>query len=161
MRRRTSGTLGGAAALVAVALAAATALAATPVKGTFTGETAQTKAKAHAIGLRTNKDGDVVKITVEWRAKCDTPNDFWRETTVIKRTGVTNDGSGVFHVDGGHTSDGGGGIHGKVTDHLDGHFTDKRHAEGTWRAKVKVFNKKGNQIDSCSMHTTWQVASTD
>jgi hypothetical protein len=157
MRKRSRRAITTLAATIGVAgIAAAAALAVSPAKGTFNGSTAQTKAASHSITVRTNKGGEVVNIRVDWRARCEQPNEYWRETTVIKKSGVVNDGGGVFHVDGGHNSASSGGISGKVTDHLDGHFTDKNHAQGTWRAKVKVF-KKGNQIDTCSMHTSWQV----
>jgi hypothetical protein len=158
MRRLTRRAIRTFAIAIGVAgVMAATALALTPSKGTYTGSTNQTKAPHHSITVKTNDNGKVVHISIDWRARCQAPNSYWSETTVIQKSGIVNDGGGVFHVDGGHNSNGGGGITGKVTDSLDGHFTDKTHAQGKWQATVKVYNKNGKKIDTCSMHTKWHV----
>jgi hypothetical protein len=142
------------AVVVATCSLTGTALAVTPKKShMFEGTTAQVRLANHTITLQTGSKGKVVHARIHWRAPCDSGN-FWTETTQISKDGIVNEGGGVFHSDVAYTGNAGGGIKGKISGALEGSFPDRSHAEGSWKAKVKVFNGK-QQIDTCRMGTTW------
>jgi hypothetical protein len=151
--RRLAPTLAGAAALSGIL--AATALAATPTKGLYAGQSAQTKVPDHGVELRVDKQHRVARFAIDWRAFCKKPGRFWDAGTEINNP--KNDPIGTFHSHGTYTSKTPEGFKGKITLTVDGRFTDKTHARGDWKATVKVFNPNGKRIDTCKVKTTWRV----
>jgi hypothetical protein len=152
-RMRITTTLGGTAALAGVL--AATALAVTPTKGVYTGASDQVKLADHAVKLRVNKNHKVVHFEIGWRAKCSKPGKFWTAGTQIDNP--ANESGGAFHDHGSYTSKTSSGFTGDVTITLNGHFTDKTHAQGSWKANVKVYNSNNKKVDTCSVSTHWHV----
>jgi hypothetical protein len=143
-----------AAAIAAVTTAAA--FAATPTTGTYTGSTGQRKAAHHAVSLRVNGKRNVVHFRIDWRAtRCDSGDHHWesRDTNI---NGIENEPDGVFHHEGTHNLDAGGGITGRTKITLHGHFADATHAKGKWHAKVRVL-QDGEQVDTCRTTTRWHV----
>jgi hypothetical protein len=134
---------------------AATALAVTPDKGTYTGASDQVKLADHGVKLRVNKNHKVVHFEIGWRAKCQKPNKFWTAGTQIDNP--TNEAGGVFKDHGSYTSRTDSGFRGDITITLNGHFTDKTHAQGSWKANVKVYNSNNKKVDTCSLSTHWRV----
>ena len=152
-RRRITTTLGGTAALAG--LLAATALAVTPNRGVYTGASDQVKLADHGVKLRVDKNHKVVHFEIGWRAKCQKPDKFWTAGTQIDNP--TNQAGGVFKDRGSYTSKTSSGFTGDDTETLNGHFTDKTHAQGSWKANVKVYNKNNKKVDTCSVSTHWHV----
>jgi hypothetical protein len=146
-------TLSATAALAG--LFAATALAATPNKGVYTGFSDQVKLQDHGVRLRVDKNHKVVHFEIGWRAKCQKPDKFWTAGTQIDNP--TNPSSGVFKDHGSYSSQTSNGFRGDVTITLNGHFTDKTHAQGSWKANVKVYNSKNKKVDTCAVSTHWHV----
>ena len=154
MRRRRMTTAAAGAAGLSGLLAAA-ALAATPVKGLYEGESEQVKAPDHGVELRVDKEHRVARFAIDWRAFCKKPGRFWDAGTEVKNP--KNDPIGTFHDHGTYTSKTSDGFKGKITLTLDGRFTDKTHAAGEWKATVRVFNPSGKRIDTCKVKTGWRA----
>ena len=153
-----------ATATVALAgVSAAAALAVPPPPSShFKGKTSQAAAKNHRVRLATDAAGRVSKVSLGWQAQCRKKGVFWKAETSIKSgsSGLPMDGD-VFHQAGSYTSNAGGGITGKVTISMKGHFVDRNHAKGSWNAKVTVMNADGKVIDKCKVTgITWKVART-
>jgi hypothetical protein len=136
-------------------LLAATALAVTPTKGVYTGASDQVRVADHGVKLRVDKHHKVAHFEIGWRAKCDRKGKFWTAGTQIDNP--KNDGNGVFHDHGSYTSQTANGFTGDITLTLNGHFTDKTHAQGSWKATVKVYNSKHKKVDNCAVSTHWHV----
>jgi hypothetical protein len=151
--RRFAAAVAGAAG--ATGLVAAAALAATPTKGVYEGQTEQKNAPDHGVVLRVDKQHRVVRFAVDWRAFCKKDDRFWDAGTQIKNP--KNDPIGTFHDHGSYTSSTPDGFKGKITLTLDGRFTDRTHAAGDWKATVKVFNPNGKRVNTCNVKTHWQV----
>lgn len=152
--RRLAGGLAVAAAVSAVC--AAVALAVTPTRGAYEGTTTQRHSPHHGVELRVDKQHRVARFTIDWRARdCDEPDTHWDGGTTIKAP--KNDPIGTFHDHGSYTSTAGDGIKGRITHTVDGHFTDRTHAKGAWKATVKVYDAGGNRINTCSVRTHWHV----
>jgi hypothetical protein len=146
------------AAAVAVSLTAATALAVPPPpSSSFSGSTTQTKVKHHKASLKTDANGHVSRLSIDWRGKCKQKGKFWTARTVVQggSDGVPMTGD-TFGETGTYTSNAGAGVTGFVSVTFSGHFTDADNARGKWKANVKVM-KKGKQIDSCSAKLKWSV----
>ena len=152
--RRVASAVAGAAG--ATGLLAAAALAATPDKGVYEGQTEQKHAPDHGVVLRVDKQHRVVRFAIDWRAFCNKPGRFWDAGTEIKNP--KNDPIGTFHDHGTYTSKTPDGFKGKITLTVDGRFSDKTHAAGDWKATVKVFNKNDKRIDTCKVKTGWRVS---
>ena len=148
-----------AAAGVAAGIAAGGAAAvAPPPGGTFFGETSQTAVTNHSVEVDTNASSRVQRVYVQWQAKCKAKGKFWTSTTKVSNgsKGLFQNGD-VFQRKHSYTGDAGGGITGRITYALKGHFTDNDHAKGTWTAQV-VVRSKGKKIDSCNTpKITWSV----
>ena len=142
----------GAAATCALA---PPALAVTPAKGTYVGESEQTNAPYNGVQLRVNRNHKVARFAIDWSAKCKKPDKFWDAGTEVKSP--KNDPIGTFHDHGTYTSKTDSGFKGKITLTVDGRFTDKTHAKGEWKARVKVFNPNGKRVDTCSVKTGWRA----
>jgi hypothetical protein len=148
-----------AAAGVAAGIAAGGAAAvAPPPGGTFFGETSQTAVANHSVEVDTNASSRVQRVYVQWQAKCKAKGKFWTSTTKVSNgsKGLFQNGD-VFQRKHSYTGNAGGGITGRITYSLKGHFTDNDHADGTWTAQV-VVRRKGKKIDSCKTpKITWSV----
>lgn len=145
-------------ALVVAGVTAPVALAVPPPPdGTFTGETAQAKAKSRAVEIKTDSAGQIEEFGIEWRAKCERKRRSWTAGTSITSGGIELQGD-VFGADGSYVSrpEGAPGIKGKVTVSMRGSFSDENTADGTWKATVKV-KRRGKRIDTCKAKTTWSV----
>ncbi|HKP88995.1 MAG TPA: hypothetical protein VJT75_03370 [Thermoleophilaceae bacterium] len=142
-----------AAAVGLGALLAAVALAATPTKGRYTGQSEQVHAPDHGVELRVDKQHKVARFAIDWRAFCKKPDQVWDAGTEVENP--KNDPIGTFHDHGTYTSKTTDGFTGKITLTVDGRFTDKTHARGDWKATVKVFNPKGKRVDTCKVKTGW------
>jgi hypothetical protein len=153
-RRKRITTVAAGTAGVA-GLLAATALAVTPTKGVYTGASDQVKVQDHGVTLRVDRHHKVVHFEIGWRARCDRPGKFWTAGTQIDNP--VNDGNGVFHDHGSYTSHTANGFNGDITLTLKGHFTDKTHAQGSWKANVKVYNAQHKKVDNCAVDTHWHV----
>jgi hypothetical protein len=154
MRTRRLGTA-LAATVALTGLLPATVLAATPTKGPYKGHSDQADAPDNGVELRVDRHHKVARFAIDWSGKCDRPNKFWDAGTEIKDP--KNDPIGTFHDHGKYTSKTDSGFTGRVTLTVDGHFTDRTHATGEWKASVKVYNPNGNRVDTCSVKTHWHV----
>lgn len=157
-RKRITTVVTGTAGLAG--LLAATALAVTPTKGVYTGASDQVKVEDHGVKLRVDKQHKVAHFEIGWRAKCESKDKngdpkYWTAGTQIDNP--KNDGNGVFHDHGSYTSETASHYRGNITLTLNGHFTDKTHAQGSWKANVKVYGPKGKRVDTCSVSTHWHV----
>jgi hypothetical protein len=151
----------GAAVGIAAALAATTAAVALavppPPSGVFRGTTTQ-KIADHQVVLRTDANSHVSKYKIDWQAKCQVKGKYWTSRTVISPgpNGLAMTGD-VFKRKHTYYGDAGGGITGKITYTLKGHFTDNDNATGTWGANVIVRRNK-HKIDTCTLKkTTWSA----
>lgn len=151
MRRR--GVTAAASAAALSGLLAAVALAATPSKGIYEGESEQVKVPDHGVELRVDKQNRVARFAIDWRAFCKKPKRFWDAGTEVKNP--KNDPIGTFHDHGTYTSKTSDGFKGKITLTVDGRFTDGTHAKGEWKATVKVFNPNDKRVDTCKVKTGW------
>ena len=145
------GATTAAIAIVAGATATTAVAVPPPPSANFKGSTSQTKEKDHGAQLTTNANGRVLRAYLEWTAnRCD-KGVAWRQHQPIKRgsKGLAMK-HGVFHRKGTFSAKpkGAPGITGKVSYAFKGHFTDKRHAKGTFTATVRVF-RDGDRIDTC------------
>ena len=153
MTRRLGVALAAAACLTGVL--APPALAVTPKRGSYAGKTDQTGVPSNRVELRVDRHHKVVRFAIDWTAKCGRPDTFWDAGTQVKDP--KNDPIGTFHDHGSYSSKTDDGFKGRVTLTLDGHFTDRKHAKGTWKATVKVYNPKGKRVDTCTTKTHWKV----
>lgn len=145
-----------AAAAGASGLLATAALAATPSKGLYEGTTTQKRSPHHGVELRVDEQHRVARFAIDWRARdCEVAGTQWDGGTTIKSP--KNDPIGTFHDHGSYTSMAGGGIKGRITHTVDGHFTDKTHAKGAWKATVKIYDSNGDRINTCSVRTHWHA----
>jgi hypothetical protein len=147
-------------ALAAVAcvggVMAAPALAVTPARGTYDGETTQKHSPRRGVELRVDREHRVARFTIDWRARdCADPGTHWDGGTTIKSP--KNDPIGTFHDHGSYRSTTKDGFTGRITHTVDGHFTDKTHAKGAWKATVRIYDPNGERIDTCSVRTHWHV----
>jgi hypothetical protein len=143
---------GGAAAAVAIP---------PPPSSHFKGNTSQLKAKYHKVKITTDRNRHVSKISVGWRAPCESEKGiFWSTETKITggSAGLPMSGD-VFHQAGSYTGTTSDGTQGEITISMKGRFTDKNHAKGTWNAKVTVKNPDGEVIDHCKVtKIKWKAA---
>jgi hypothetical protein len=148
------------AALAVAGGSAAVALAvAPPPSSKFKGVTSQLKAKYHKVHITTDANGHVSVIRVGWLAPCRKKGKSWKSETKISggSAGLPQNGD-VFHQAGSYTGTTSNGVTGKITIAMQGRFTDRRHAKGTWQAKVTVKNAKGKTIDRCKVtNITWKA----
>jgi hypothetical protein len=145
-----------AAAAAASGLLATAALAATPTKGLYEGRTTQRHAPHHGVELRVDRHHHVARFTVDWRARdCSEPDTHWDGGTTIKNP--KNDPVGTFHDHGSYRTETADGFTGRITHTVDGHFTDKTHAKGAWKATVKIYDPSGERVNTCSVRTHWHV----
>ena len=152
VRRMATAAAGAAAACAVLAPAA---FAVTPAKGTYAGVSEQKNAPYNGVELRVDRNHRVARFAIDWSAKCKKPGKFWDAGTEVKSP--KNDPIGTFHDHGTYTSKTSDGFKGKITLTLDGRFTDKTHAKGEWKARVKVFNPNGKRVDTCSVKTGWRA----
>jgi hypothetical protein len=149
----------GTALVVAVAAGATAAVAGAvppPPDGTFQGNTSQSNIERHRIQVETNADGHVQRVFIQWRAKCKVKGQFWTSTTKVANgpNGLAQSGD-QFSRKKTYTGDAGGGVKGRITYTLKGHFEDNDNAAGTWTAKV-IVKRKGKKIDTCKLpQITW------
>jgi hypothetical protein len=152
------GTAAAAAGLAAGIAAAGAAAVAPPPSATFSGETSQTAIDNHGVEVDTNASSRVQRVYVGWQAKCKAKGKFWTSTTKVSNgsKGLFQNGD-VFQRKHSYTGNAGGGITGRISYVLKGHFTDNDHAQGSWTAQV-VVRKNGHKIDTCKLpKVTWSV----
>ena len=157
-RKRITTVVTGTAGLAGVL--AATALAVTPNKGVYTGASDQVKVKDHGVRLRVDRHHEVAHFEIGWRALCETKDKdggpkFWTGGSQVNNP--PNDGNGGFQYTGGYTTHTQSHYTGDITLTVKGHFTDKTHAQGSWKAHVTVYGPKGKHVDDCSVSTHWRV----
>jgi hypothetical protein len=133
----------------------ATALATTPKKGVYAGRSTQTQVPSNVVRLRVDRHHEVAHFAIDWSATCGKPNTFWDAGTQIDDP--KNGPTGTFHRHGSYRSKTNDGYTGRVTVTVDGHFTDRTHAAGDWKATVKVSDPGGERVDTCSVKTQWRV----
>jgi hypothetical protein len=150
------------AAVVVSGVTAASALAVPPPPdASFSGDTSQTSAENHAVSLKTDANGHVSEVSIDWRAKCKRKGVFWTAGTTINAgpDGLPMQGD-VFGDKGSYVSNASSKIKGKVSVTLAGQFSDENTASGNWRAKVTVFKKKHGKFrkyDKCKASITWNA----
>src|SRR6059058_1367147 len=150
-----SATVAGMTAVVAMAVPP-------PPSSSFEGSSSQTQLSDHLVRVKTDANGHVFRMRINWQAKCKVKGKYWTSDTRIKAgpNGLPMNGD-VFKKNKSYTADAGGGITGRITYAMKGHFTDNDHAVGTWTASV-IVKRNGTKIDSCKTPTkkpiTWSVA---
>jgi hypothetical protein len=149
----------GVAALVLAASAVADVPESRVKAGSYSGKTSQGRVlsfsyAAHALN----------KLMIGWRVDCPKTLEYVANTTTWRH----------WHLRGGHYtriildpaytvpftfSDGTRGTD-KKRFHIVIHFPDDRHAAGTIRLTVRLFNAAGTQVDTCTMKTKTTFTAT-
>lgn len=122
------------------------ALAAQAPAGTYTGKTKQKK----KVSIQVGDASKVLRLDINWRAKCKKPKKFWTGGTTFSNPGTTDSIAGG----GGSYTANAGSYTGLITPKLTGQFTTATKANGTFKAHVKVM-KNGKKVDSCNVTTKW------
>ena len=137
------------ATCLAFALCTGVALAALAPAGTYKGKTDQKR----KVTVQVGDAGKVLRLDINWRAKCKKPKKFWTGGTTFSNPGTTDN---ISNAPGSYTSNAGGGFTGLITPKLTGKFTTASKANGTLKAHVKVM-KNGKKVDSCNVTTKWHA----
>jgi hypothetical protein len=156
-RRAAPAVLAGAALLAAGGVA----VAAIPDEGTYKGKTGQ----GLNVSVKVNAKHRVKRFRINWWAPCDKPPATWGSSdnpdgTVdrdLKGDRIPQTHQGEFSDTEkykGDTDDDGFRGHFKMI--LNGEFTDKTHAKGTFTIRVRV-TKDGATYDHCRKTVKWHV----
>ncbi len=146
--------LAGACIALLALLVAASASAAVPEKGKWTGTTSQANPDGSAVPVEikvTHGGENVKRFTIGWNAPCD--SGF---TTLVQATRAEGPVSsrGKFHGKGTYKSTSGNlagtQYSAQVTSKVRGRFTGKRRAKGTFRATAVLFDASGAPVSTCT-----------
>ena len=152
-RTGTRGLRAALAAALALLVFAAVALAVPPETGRYVGNTSQKK----PVSIRVNDNGRIKRFNIDWQAPCEKPGSKWvAGTRDVDGPGdrIAQD-DGVFSDFGKYTQKSGPYKgHFRVT--IKGEFTTATHAEGTFKAKVRV-TRDGDTVDHCEKLIRWKV----
>jgi hypothetical protein len=112
-----------------------------------TGETSQ----GRPVLLWVRDDGNVTLVKFKWQARCRKRGFVWRDNMYFR-----DRPEGPFQRNGGAFSDGGtfkkryrGGLRPTFNTHMTGAPAEGGGWEGTFRASVRVFNRRGRMLDYC------------
>jgi hypothetical protein len=143
-------------ALAVLMTVASAAFAVVPPQGTYSGISEQQGSFPHDVTVRVDAQHQVTRVHIDWRAPCKRAGRHWSGGTRVLNP---EQHGGKFHDHGSYdsaTEDGQFKAH--ITETLDGHFPDKRHAAGRFTAKVDVKRAaSGKKVDSCRVSTKWHA----
>jgi hypothetical protein len=146
------------AALLALVFAAV-ALAVTPQKGIYLGQTSQ----GRDVGIKVNDQQRIKQFRIEYRAPCGggakyTGGVIDRDKPAKHPNDKIKQQNGVFEDKGQFKQNAGGGLKAKVNYEVHGEFDTPTTASGRFKVKVKV-TENGETIDTCEKKgITWDVS---